>query len=27
VADREKNMWAFARAAFLLLEAALSETR
>jgi nicotinamide-nucleotide amidase len=26
-ADREKNMWAFARAAFLLLEAALSETR
>jgi nicotinamide-nucleotide amidase len=25
--DREKNMWAFARAAFLLLEAALSETR
>ena len=27
VADREKNMWAFARAALLLLEAALSETR
>ena len=27
VTDREKNMWAFARAAFLLLEAALSETR
>jgi nicotinamide-nucleotide amidase len=26
-ADREKNMWAFARAALLLLEAALSETR
>lgn len=25
--DREKNMWAFARAALLLLEAALSETR
>jgi len=27
VADREKNMWAFARAALLLLEAALAETR
>ena len=27
VADREKNMWSFARAALLLLEAALSETR
>ena len=27
VTDREKNMWAFARAAFLLLEASLSETR
>jgi nicotinamide-nucleotide amidase len=27
VADREKNMWAFARAALLLLEASLSETR
>ena len=27
VADREQNMWAFARAAFLLMEAALSETR
>lgn len=27
VTDREKNMWAFARAAFLLLEAALAETR
>jgi PncC family amidohydrolase len=26
-ADREKNMWAFARGALLLLEAALSETR
>jgi PncC family amidohydrolase len=25
--DREKNMWAFARAAFLLLEATLSEAR
>ena len=25
-ADREKNMWSFARAALLLLEAALSET-
>jgi PncC family amidohydrolase len=25
--DREKNMWAFTRAALLLLEAALSETR
>jgi PncC family amidohydrolase len=27
VADRERNMWAFARAALLLLEAALSELR
>jgi nicotinamide-nucleotide amidase len=25
--DRERNMWAFARAALLLMEAALSETR
>jgi len=27
VADREENMWAFARAALVLLEAALAETR